>query len=138
MHGDYKLDNFIFHPTENRIIAILDWELCTLGSPVRPRLQPCPVKLFSNGRLTAPQLADFSAITMPWFLQTSDMKLDSRQGFLTSFKDAPERQPISLEELEREYCRLTRQPYPIKEMVFVRSWSFFRVGPLQYMSLVMS
>lgn len=35
--------------------------------------------------------------------------------------------PISLEDLEREYCRLTTQPYPIEEMVFARSWMLFRV-----------
>jgi aminoglycoside phosphotransferase (APT) family kinase protein len=44
VHGDYRIDNMMFHKTENRVIALLDWELSTLGDP----------------------LADFSYFLMSW------------------------------------------------------------------------
>ncbi|WP_448664319.1 phosphotransferase family protein [Sphingomonas sp. CJ20] len=44
VHGDFRIDNMIFAPTEPRILAVLDWELSTLGDP----------------------LADFSYFLMSW------------------------------------------------------------------------
>ena len=49
VHGDFRLDNLMCHPTEPRVIAVLDWELSTLGHP----------------------LADFSYHCMSWHIPAS-------------------------------------------------------------------
>lgn len=67
------------------------------------------------------QLADFANLTQPWLV---DPKVG--EDLLDGFKNS-DLSPCSLELLEREYCKETGQPYPIAELLFVRSWMLFRV-----------
>ena len=96
IHGDLQLANTMCHPTEPRIIAILDWELCTLGNP----------------------MGDFSYVCMPWL--TDD---DTKNGF-RNFDLAALGIP-TLEAFQAAYCKRTGFA-PITDWNFYVAYNLFR------------
>ena len=50
-HGDFRIGNLILHPTEPRVLAIIDWELSTLGHPLADLAFNCLVYHMSAGSL---------------------------------------------------------------------------------------
>jgi aminoglycoside phosphotransferase (APT) family kinase protein len=65
VHGDYRIDNVIFHPTEPRILAVLDWELSTLGHPLADFAYHCMAWRIPPGLFRGLGGVDIAALGIP-------------------------------------------------------------------------
>jgi len=101
VHGDYRIDNVIFHPTEPRILAVLDWELSTLGHP----------------------LADFAYHCMTWRMPEGAHGRGLAGVDLAALGIPAEREYIA------RYCRLTgRESIPHFE--YYLAYNMFRLAAI--------
>ena len=65
MHGDYRLDNVIFDFAEPRILAVLDWELSTLGDPLADFAYHCMTWRMPQGASRGLAGVDLAALGIP-------------------------------------------------------------------------
>jgi aminoglycoside phosphotransferase (APT) family kinase protein len=65
VHGDFRLDNMMFHPTEARVIGVLDWELSTVGHPLADFSYHCMSWHISPGAFRGIGGLDLAALGIP-------------------------------------------------------------------------
>ncbi len=80
VHGDYRLDNMIFHPTEPTVKAVLDWELSTLGDPMADFTY-----LLMQWTMPGLDGADFKALNIPTMEEAAQIYCDA-----SGFKGVPD------------------------------------------------
>jgi aminoglycoside phosphotransferase (APT) family kinase protein len=112
MHGDYKLDNLVFHPQSSELIGILDWELSAYADAF-------PSNRYSIGH----PLSDLANMLLPFYI---DWKTPTLGGVLNAPPNLISRIPTD-EDLICLYCQTRGLPYPIPNWNFCKVFSLFRM-----------